>query len=149
MKTQDYTATISVEQAPEAAFAAINNVFGWWTEDLVGRTDTLGDEFTVRFGKIYKKMRIVELVPNERVAWLVLDSHLSFVKDEHEWNGTKIVFDIVDAGGKTEIRFTHIGLVPEIECFNACSDGWGFYLQGSLRSFITTGKGHPNQKKSG
>ena len=39
------------------------------------------------------------------------------------------------------------GLVPEYECFNVCSNAWGFYVKTSLRSLITTGKGRPNQKE--
>jgi hypothetical protein len=62
-----------------------------------------------------------------------------------EWKGTEVVFE-VSKGDKTEVRFTHLGLVPEYECFNVCSNAWGSYINGSLRSLITTGKGHPNQK---
>ena len=34
------------------------------------------------------------------------------------------------------------------ECFEACSDAWGGYIKGSLRSLIATGKGQPNVKES-
>jgi len=42
------------------------------------------------------------------------------------------------------LTFTHVGLVPEYECFEVCSDGWGTYVGQSLRALITTGKGMPN-----
>ena len=74
----------------------------------------------------------------------VLDSYLSFVEDKTEWNGTKITFDISKKGDKTEVRFTHLGLVPEYECFENCSSAWGFYINRSLRNLITTGKRQPN-----
>jgi hypothetical protein len=54
--------------------------------------------------------------------------------------GEKVVWQ-----GKTELRFTHVGLVPAFECYGGCSDAWGFYINDSLRSLITTGKGQPNQ----
>jgi hypothetical protein len=71
-------------------------------------------------------------------------NHFSFTDDKTEWTGTDIVFEISGKGDKTEIRFTHIGLVPEYECYDVCSDGWGTYINGSLRALIATGKGRPN-----
>src|SRR6266446_2232400 len=40
-------------------------------------------------------------------------------------------------------------LLPEYECFHVCSNAWGSYINGSLRSLITTAKGRPNQKGKG
>ncbi|MEO6548620.1 MAG: hypothetical protein ABIN94_11495 [Ferruginibacter sp.] len=45
-----------------------------------------------------------------------------------------------------QIRFTHLGLVPEYECFEVCRDAWTNYIQKSLYNLITTGKGQPNGK---
>jgi len=87
-------------------------------------------------------------VPGKRVVWHVTDAELSFVKDKTEWNGTDIVFDIAKKDGKTEVRFTHVGLVPAFECYGGCSGAWGFYINDSLRNLITTGKGAPNQKET-
>lgn len=36
------------------------------------------------------------------------------------------------------------GLVPADECFEVCAGAWGFYVDGSLPSLITTGEGRPN-----
>ena len=41
---------------------------------------------------------------------------------------------------------TQSGLVPENECFDICSNSWTNYIQNSLHSLITTGKGKPNGK---
>jgi hypothetical protein len=38
-------------------------------------------------------------------------------------------------------------LVPAFACYGDCSDAWGFYINDSLRSLITTGKGQPNQEE--
>jgi hypothetical protein len=150
MNNENLTKTFTVDQTPQEAFAAINNVRGWWSGNIEGSTEELGSEFTYRYGDLhYSKQKIVELVPDSRVVWLVLDSYLSFVEDKTEWNGTKVVFEISKKGDKTEVRFTHAGLVPGHECFTACSDAWGSYITGSLRSLITTGKGRANQKEEG
>ena len=47
----------------------------------------------------------------------------------------------------TELRFTHVGLAPKIECYDACSDAWDFYIKTSLRNFIMKGEGQPNSKE--
>src|SRR5262245_9886135 len=77
----------------------------------------------------------------------VLDSYLSFPEDETECNGTKVIFEIARKGNKTEVRFTHEGLVPDYQCFDKCSSAWGFYIGDSLKSLITTGKGDPNKRE--
>ena len=145
MGNKDFTATISVDQTPEEAFNAINNVRGWWSENIEGSTDKLGAEFTYRYQDVhFCKLKIADLIPAKKVVWHVLENRFSFTKDKNEWNGTDIVFEVSKKGNKTEIRFTHRGLVPEYECFVVCSNAWGSYINGSLRSLMTTGKGQPN-----
>ena len=153
-KPQDFTVVISVDQTPEQVFQAITNVRGWWSGEIDGPTDQLGGEFTYRYQNLhYSKQRVTDLVPGKRVEWLVLDSHLSFVEDKREWNGTRMIFEIATKGdktkgGKTEVRFTHAGLVPTGECYGACSSAWSGYIRDSLRSLITTGKGQPNPRET-
>jgi len=148
MKSQNYTTSFSVDQTPEEAFAAINNVRGWWSGEIEGSTNNLWDEWTYRYKDIhYSKQKITELVPGKKIVWLVLDSSLNFVEDKKEWNGTKITFEIAKKGGKTQVAFSHVGLVPEVECYDACSNAWGGYINSSLRNLITKGKGQPNPKE--
>ncbi len=140
-----FTTYFTVDQSPEAAFSAINNVRGWWSEAIVGPTDTAGGTFDYHFQDIHRcTIRVSELIPGRKVVWHVLDNYFSFTGDETEWTGTTIIFAISETGGKTEVRFTHEGLVPEYECYAACTDGWSTYIGGSLRALIETGKGDPN-----
>ena len=150
MDSQDLTYSFTVDQSPEEAFAAINNVRGWWSGEIDGETDKLGAVFTYRYKDIHmSKHRITEFVHGKKVVWLVLDSFLSFVEDKTEWNGTSVVFEIAQKGKQTEVRFTHAGLNPQQECFDGCSNAWGSYVNGSLRNLIATGKGSPNKKETG
>lgn len=161
MTTSDFTTTLLVDQTPKEAFDAINNVRGWWSEEIEGSTDQLNDEFKYHFEDIHRAhIKVVEVVPNKKVLWLVMDnyfkpgifddnpSHLagddSSGEDKSEWTGTKINFELSEKDNKTQIRFSHLGLVPEYECFDVCSNGWTHYIQQSLLSLITTGKGQPN-----
>jgi len=149
MSASDYTTAFVVDQTPQQVFDAVTNVRGWWSGDIEGATDKLGAEFTYRYQDLHRStQKITELVPGKKVVWHIVDAWISFVKDKDEWNDTEIVFEIARKGDKTELRFTHVGLVPRIECYGKCAGAWGFYINESLRSLITTGKGDPNDSES-
>ena len=148
MATANYQSTITVEATAQDVYNAINHVAQWWTENLEGNSEQLDDEFTVRFGDVHvSTQKLVEIIPDKKVVWLVTDSRLNFIADQQEWTGTKISFEITEYNKKTEVRFTHIGLVPGIECFGACSNAWGQYIQQSLYNLLMTGKGQPTPKE--
>jgi uncharacterized protein YndB with AHSA1/START domain len=142
MTSQNFQSAFTVPQSPDVVFEAVTNPQKWWTGDIEGNTQRVGDEFSYRYGDVhYTKQRITELVPGRKVVWRVVDSHLSGPEDPSEWTGTEIIFEINEEDGQTELRFSHLGLVPEFECFDSCSSAWGFYVNGSLRRLITTGEG--------
>lgn len=142
----DYTTSFVVDQTTEHAFEAINNVRQWWGPNVEGDNTALGDEFTYRVpGAHTCRLRVVELVPNQKIVWLVLDNHMSFVEDQSEWIGTTITFEIDRQDGRTEVRFAHLGLYPQHECYSVCSDAWGSLMHHSLPGLITIGEGHGYQ----
>lgn len=150
MKTSDFTTSFTVDRSSKEVFEAINNVRGWWSEEIEGRTDQPNGEFFYHYKDVHlSKMKIVEMIPNEKIVWFVKDNEFNFVEDKTEWKGTKIVFEISKVGDKTRLVFTHHGLVPEYECYEVCKDAWTSYIQGSLKDLITTGKGKPNAKEGG
>jgi len=145
MMNTDFNTTLVVGQSPEQVFAAINNARGWWSEEIEGTTNKLNAQFEYHFQDVHRaKMKIVELVPNQKVVWLVEDNYFKFTKDKTEWKGTRIIFEISKKGNQTEVSFTHVGLTPQFECYEICRDAWTNYIQHSLKSLITTGKGTPN-----
>jgi hypothetical protein len=138
MNDNSFTTTISVDQTPEAAFEAINDTRRWWGGTIEGPTDVLGGEFSYRYQDIhYSKQQVTELVPGRKVVWTVTDSALQFAEHKDEWTGTKLMFDIARKGDKTEIRFRHVGLVPDFDCYGACSKAWT-HLVHELGAFIAS-----------
>lgn len=149
MTNSNYTTTITVENSPHEIFAAINNVRGWWSEEIEGSTDKLNDEWSYHYQDVHRcKMKIIEYVPGQKVVWQVIDNYFSFTKDKEEWKDNKIVFEIIENENKTQLRFTQIGLVPEYECYDICENAWNTYIQKSLYSLITAGKGQPNSTET-
>lgn len=149
MASPSFSLTLKVKESPEIVFDAVNNVSSWWSEEIEGSTHNAGDEFAYHYKDVHRcKMKIIEFVPSQKVVWLVLDNYFSFTKNKSEWTGTKIIFDITSAEGETTLQFTHAGLVPEDECYVACSNGWSQYIQQSLYKLITTGKGQPNSSET-
>ena len=145
MKTSDFTTTFLVEQTPEEAFNAIKNFRDWWSEEIEGNTDKLNEVFIYHYKDMHLcKLKLIEMVPDNKLVYQVLDNHFSFTKDKSEWINTKLIFNISREGDKTKVQFTHEGLVPDYECYNVCFDAWTTYIKKSLYNLITTGKGEPN-----
>ena len=145
-----YSTAFAVDRTPQEAFDAIMNVRGWWSEDIDGGTDAVGDEFSYRYRDTHRsRIRVTEVVPGRLVSWLVLDNYFAFIDGPDEWKDTTVEFEIsASDAGTTEVRFTHVGLLPECECYDACSNAWGSLVNGSLRSLITTGTGQPLPRES-
>lgn len=150
MNNKDFQTRITVTNTPQEVFEAVNNVRDWWSENIEGNTNEVNEDFLYHYKDVHIcKLKIVELIPYQKVMWLVLDNHFNFTNNKSEWKGDKIVFDIEDQEGQTQLTLTHHGLEPECECYNVCNDAWTSYVQGSLKSLIETGKGKPNTQEEG
>ncbi|BAP30683.1 activator of Hsp90 ATPase 1 family protein [Chryseobacterium sp. StRB126] len=145
----NYTKTIEVKVAASKAYDALaRQIQLWWTEMFEGASERTGDVFTIRFGAdIYKTMRVEEAIPDTKMIWDVEDSLIALpeLKNQTEWIGTTIVWEIEQNRENTRIKVTHLGLSPDIECYDICSNGWEQFL-GSLKFFLETGKGTPYKK---
>lgn len=132
-----YSTSFAVDQSPEEVYAAINNVREWWSGEIEGSTNELG-QFNYGYKDMHRcTIQITELVPGKRIVWHIADNYFNFAQDKNEWKDTDILFEINSTGDRTEVRFTHEGLVPSYECYNVCSDAWGGIINGNLQDLIT------------
>jgi len=144
-RDRDFTASIVAAIPPSTAFGLVGRVSDWWVADVEGEAVNLGDVFTVRSGTTWVKFKIVEVVPSEKLVWKVVDCYLPWNGDKTEWNNTAIIWELSASEGRTQIKFIHQGLVPEVECYSQCAKSWSSYIKESLHKFITSGVGLPNR----
>jgi len=141
IESKNYHRTIVVNASPEEAMKKISQINLWWRKDFSGSAAKLSDEFTVPFGELNGEISFVdfvisEFVPNKKIVWKVDDCNLPWFKNKKEWNNTEVVFELSEENDKTKIDFTHIGLVPEVECYEACEKGWDGHITKDLVKFI-------------
>ncbi|MGB4930666.1 MAG: SRPBCC domain-containing protein [Chitinophagales bacterium] len=147
MQNQDLQIKLIVSAKPEAVFQAINNVRGWWSEEITGSTVQLNDKFNYNFEDVHRcEIKIITSIPNKIVEWYIKNNYFKFTKDKTEWTGTTIRFEIIANENNTEVIFTHLGLTDQLECFEICSGAWSQYILTSLKHLIETGTGNPNGK---
>lgn len=147
MENKNYRRTITVNASPEDAMKKISQVNLWWKKNFSGSAEKLNDEFFIPFDKegvAFVNFRVSELVAGKKAVWQVTDCYLPWFSDKKEWNNTEVVFEISAENDYTRIHFTHAGLVPDFECYNACERGWDGHVQNSLVKFINDGQGQPD-----
>lgn len=148
MTKENVSGAFLADRTPDEVVAAISDVRRWWSGDIDGDTDRVGAEFAYCYGDAHRStQRVAELVPGRRVVWHVVASNLSFLNHADAWTGTDIVFDLSKQSGKTEVRFPHVGLEPQLECYDSCSSAWGMLVNGNLRKLIATGEVQPDPFK--
>lgn len=145
MTGQDYSASITTNLTAAETAMRINRVADWWTSSFTGASEKVGDTFSVRWGETFVDFTVVEFVHAKKIVWRVTDCNLPFVEDKKEWKNTEVVFDISSEAGATTVTMTHSGLEPSVECYEACSQGWNFFITESLRQLLTENQGMPDR----
>ncbi len=117
---------ITIDAAPDRVFDALTLSEGlqsWWTQDS-NVTPEIGSVAVFKFlqGTIVFRMRVEELVPRKRVAWLCLG-------DPQEWEGSQLTWDLesTESGG-TDLRFTHRGWASTEGEYPRCNTTWGHLM---------------------
>ena len=140
----NFSCKILVDQTPDEVFLAVNRVSGWWSGEVLGESEKLGDEFTYHFPGIhFSRQKVTESIPGKKTVWHVTDAELTFVSDKQEWIGTDIVFEIEEGADQTELHFTHVGLSPSLQCYGSCANAWSILVTKNLRNLIITGADQP------
>jgi Activator of Hsp90 ATPase homolog 1-like protein len=143
MTKRNFTTTIEAPQSPQEVFNRIKEVSKWWGgKDLSGSSTKLDDEFVIHHRSAhYSKQKLIEVIPNKKMVWLVTESTLYWLKkDKNEWTNTKMIFELTSKDDKTIINFTHEGLVPGKECYKSCEQGWNMVIKDYLFNYITYSK---------
>jgi len=146
MESNSYTRDIIVSNTPSAAYQALTSEFDmWWTSSSNSLT-VVGDTITFKFGPTYWVMRANNLAPDYIELECIEAHHIhdglpsSILK---EWKETKLKWEIKEQDGNTKITLTHEGLIPTLDCFEICKEGWDFFFVTSLKQYLNEGKGSP------
>ena len=142
-RSKDYNASIQANVSAKEAFERIARVKEWWAKNFKGKAEQLNDQFTVRFGETFVDFKITEAIPDKKIVWTVTDCNLHWIRAKKEWKNTQVVWEISAAKNGVQISMTHIGLRPEVECWDSCKPGWDEHVKGSLLNFMMKGKGMP------
>lgn len=147
-----YQQSLVLEANPTTVYAALTTtegLRGWWTQDCDAESK-VGGNIRLRFGRTRKALRVERLEPGREVHWLCTEAHIAASQLTHrdEWIGTQMVFRLTPQGNeRTRLDFEHIGLVPALDCYQMCRDGWRYFF-GSLQKLVETGRGTPYQEEA-
>lgn len=142
MGNNDFKSSISAKISADEAVRKISNVPEWWGISFTGSAEKQDDNFVVKMGgDSFFNFTVTELIPGKRVVWLVTDCNMPWYSDKREWAGTRLIFDLDETNGITQLNFEHEGLTPDVECYKDCEPGWTHWIKTSLFSYFTTGKG--------
>lgn len=130
-----------------AAIATEDGTKKWWT--LSSKvSENIGGQSAFYFTSagFHAVMKTLQRKSPRLLEWECIDSKHSEDTGHtnlHDWEGTRIRFEIRDLGdGRSQLDFTHTKL-PQLECYEDCRKGWNFFLNESLRGYLETGVGQP------
>ena len=141
--TAKYTTTVEVPRSSKEVFDYIIELSKWWPEDFEGETIQLGTEFIFKTGDgHYSKNKVIEFVPNKKVAWLTTGSLRK--TDNFDWTGTKMIVEISPEGNHTLLKFTYDGVVLQNES-HRLAQICDMTVKELFYNFIVNGKGKNEQ----
>ncbi len=123
MTTTNFQFSFNTLKQPNEIFSQLLDPNSWWVglfdETIQGQSKTIGDEFTFSAGggMHHTTQQLIELVPNKKIAWAVIDSKLTFLNDQNEWDGTTICFEIEQTNNHIFVKI-HVVMDDKIRTYN-------------------------------
>ena len=138
--SEDYVAAASFPAGPSEVLTALTSpagLSGWWTN--VSGDARAGGELVFTFGDPEPlRMRVDEAHPG-LVQWTCLG-----YRPVPDWTGTVLRFELAEsADGGCDLVFRHLGLTPELACYDSCRRSWDHFILTSLRNYLERGTGDP------
>ncbi len=143
----DFNCSISATINAGEAIKRISNIPDWWGVTFSGSSEKQNDTFVIKMGgDSFFNFTVAEIIPNKKIVWLVTDCNMPWYADKKEWTNTKLIFELTENLGITNLSFTHEGLTPDVACYKDCKPGWTHWITRSLFSYFTTGVGDFKQR---
>ena len=145
---ENYRESIVFKGKPEVAFNAITMEMSvWWTK-MSGKFEAVGDQAKTDFGgKSYWVFEAKTLKPELIELRCCEANHIHGDGSEdmkNEWYDSILKFELIPKGELTEVQFTHVGLTPNLKCFDVCKGGWDHYFLGSLKDYLSGRVANPS-----
>ena len=151
MSKANYRKSIDVTSNASTAFEAVTRgIEQWWTQpDRPMRQISDRAKFTFPPGKSYWTFELTKAVKPSQVEWRCVDAlHIhegQLEAIQTEWLGTTVVWDISEESSGTRITIEHVGLTPQLLCYDICEAGWDMFFLHSLKQYLDTGRGKPHK----
>lgn len=142
----NYKTQIETKANIKICFNSVSKEINKWWGKTDNSTSKIGDEFSIFFGETEWRFRVKEYLPFEKITWHCIranHAHGKMADIKEEWLNSEVNWNFIDNHGKTKISFVHIGLVPELNCFDVCKSGWDYFISTSLKNYLDTGEGNP------
>lgn len=139
MNQENISCTFTTNKSPAEVFEWIIEVEKRWSGKITWESKKLWDQFEYQYKDLHTSTQhVVEFIPGQKLVWEVDNCTISFLEKKDERNGTHIIFEIQETPEGTTLLFTHDGITPESECYNACNPWWKWLIEQNLKNSIET-----------
>jgi len=115
----DIRHSISIDARRERVFPLIASGSGfarWWTADVLEDYATGIIEVVFCNRATVYRLKPVQISTSWTTEWLC--------QTGAEWTGTRLLFELTETSGKTELRFRHADWKAETDYFVSCTKTW-------------------------